>query len=49
MLLLRDPRAIMRSRMSTTDGYDKKYKDEDEALRIHSESKLYQNILQLLK
>jgi len=38
----------MRSRMAINDGYNKKYKSKDEALRIHSESKLYQNILQLL-
>ncbi|KAF6023245.1 hypothetical protein EB796_018432 [Bugula neritina] len=37
LVLLRDPRGIMRSRMAINDGYNKKYKSKDEALRIHSE------------
>ncbi|KAF6023250.1 hypothetical protein EB796_018437 [Bugula neritina] len=36
LLLLRDPRGIMRSRMAIKDGYNKKYRNKDEALRIHS-------------
>jgi len=29
----------MRSRMAIKDGYNKKYRNKDEALRIHSKSK----------
>jgi len=39
----------MRSRMAIKDGYNKKYRNKDEALRIHSKSKLYQNILYATK